>query len=68
MSKDSIDSSRKGASSELRSGGVSAAERAEREEMFGFHPEILAEAGALPRKVGGGDYTNTHVDTAHEHE
>ena len=66
MSKDSIDSSRKGASSELRSGGVSAAERAEREEMFGFHPEILAEAGTLPRKVGGGEYTR--VDTAHEHE
>ena len=65
MSKDSIDSSRKGASSDA---GVSAAERAEREEMFGFHPEILAEAGALPRKVGGGYYTNTQVNTAHEHE
>lgn len=68
MSKDSIDSSRKGASSELRSASVSAAERAEREEMFGFHPEILAEAGALPRKVGGGDYTNTRVDPAHDYE
>lgn len=35
-----------------------AAERAEREEMFGFHPEILGEAGELPRKVGGQDYAN----------
>ena len=34
----------------------SAAERAEREEMFGFHPEILSEAGELPRKVAGRDY------------
>lgn len=34
----------------------SAAERAEREEMFGFHPEILSEAGELPRKVDGRDY------------
>ena len=33
-----------------------AAERAEREEMFGFHPEILSEAGELPRKLDGRDY------------
>ena len=24
--------------------------------MFGFHPEILGEAGELPRKVDGRDY------------
>jgi len=33
-----------------------AAERAEREEMFGFHPEILSEAAGLPRKVAGRVY------------
>ena len=32
------------------------AERAEREEMFGFHPEILSEAAGLPRKVSGRVY------------
>ena len=32
------------------------AERAEREEMFGFHPEILGEAGEPPRKVDGRNY------------
>ena len=34
----------------------SAAERAEREEMFGFHPDILSEAGEPPRKVDGRNY------------
>lgn len=29
----------------------SAAEQAERAEMFGFHPDILAEAGSLPRTI-----------------
>ena len=33
-----------------------AAERAEREEMFGFHPDILSEAGEPPRKVAGRNY------------
>lgn len=33
-----------------------AAERSEREEMFGFHPEILSEAAGLPRKVPGRVY------------
>lgn len=34
----------------------SASERAEREEMFSFHPDILKEAGELPRKIHGRDY------------
>ena len=38
----------------------SAAERAEREEMFGFHPEILGEADELPRKVDGRDYEDVY--------
>lgn len=33
------------------------AERAEREELFGFHPEILAEAADLPRKNDGSAYS-----------
>ena len=41
---------------ELASGDVQAGERAEREEMFGFHPKILTEAAGLPRKVSGRDY------------
>ena len=34
----------------------SEAERAERAEMFSFHPDILSEAGPLPRKVDGSDF------------
>ena len=37
-------------------------ERAEREEMFGFHPEILAEAGDLPRKSDPAGYTSPDAD------
>lgn len=33
-----------------------AAERAEREEMFSFHPDILTEAPGLPRKTNGSSY------------
>lgn len=33
-----------------------AEERAEREEMFSFHPEILTDAAPLPRKSDGSDY------------
>lgn len=43
---------------------AAAAERAEREEMFGFHPEILGEAADLPRKVHGRDYEQP--DGTHE--
>jgi hypothetical protein len=39
-----------------------AAERAEREEMFGFHPEILSEAGELPRKLDGRGYEDPAPD------
>ena len=35
-----------------------AAERDEREEMFSFHPDILAEAGPLPRKSDGSQYSD----------
>lgn len=34
---------------------------AEREEMFGFHPEILSEAGELPRKLDGRGYEDPAV-------
>lgn len=39
-----------------------AAERSEREQMFGFHPEILAEAGELPRKSSGQNYVEPDSD------
>lgn len=35
----------------------SAAERAERAEMFGFAPEILARPMPLPRRTDGKKYT-----------
>lgn len=41
---------------ELRNTDTQEAERAEREEMFGFHPEILAAAAELPRKTSGVAY------------
>lgn len=34
------------------------AERAEREEMFTIHPEILGTAGPMPRRVEDGAPTN----------
>ena len=34
--------------------GATRAEQREREEMFSFHPEILGEAGELPRRLSKG--------------
>lgn len=34
-----------------------AEERAEREEMFSFHPDILTEPAPLPRKSDGSGYS-----------
>lgn len=39
-----------------------AQERAEREEMFSFHPEILADAAPVPRKSDGSDYNSPASD------
>ena len=36
-------------------------ERAERAEMFSFHPDILREAGPLPRRADGSDYLEPAV-------
>lgn len=33
-----------------------AAEQVEREEMFSFHPDILSQAGPLPRRRDGRAY------------
>ena len=46
-----------GTTGQLPSDAVrAAAEQAEREEMFSFHPDILQEAAPLPRRVDGSDY------------
>lgn len=41
---------------EDRTDTMSAEERAEREEMFSFHPDILTQTPPLPRRMDGSPY------------